>query len=60
MKIDFQKLEDLTFAVQEEMANDESIDLLDFHWQFERMEYQLEMVKSNVELLMRIFGVDEE
>lgn len=60
MKIDLARLEELTLAVQEDMANDDSIDLMDFHWQFERMEYQLEMVRSNVELLMRIFGVNEE
>lgn len=60
MKIDFQKLEELTFAVQEELANDEEIDLIEFHFQFEAMERQLETIKGNIEMLMRIFGVDEE
>lgn len=54
------RLEELTYAVQEEMANDEDIDLMEFHWQFEQMERQLASVKANIDMLMRIFGVDEE
>lgn len=60
MNIDLKRLEDLTLAVQEDMANDPEINLAEFHWQFMKMERQLEMIKGNIDMLMRIFGVDEE
>lgn len=53
------RLEELAFAIQSEMADNEDVDLIEFHYEFERMEYQLEMVRESINDLMRIFGVDD-
>jgi len=59
VRIDISRIEELALAIQEEMAQDEGVDLIEFHCEFMRMERELGVLRRQIELMMRIFEGDE-